>query len=87
MNPKPEYDTSKFRAPKKKKGAIYAANIGFRAPKETRERLEWLVRCLNYSANRVLIEAIDGLYYRINNGPTYMPEIELRGRDLAKYVR
>lgn len=76
-----------FRGPKKKKGAIYAANIGFRAPKETRERLEWLTKCLSYSANRVVIEAIDGIYNQIRLGPTHTPEVVLRGRDLAKYVQ
>lgn len=75
-----------FRAPKKKKGPIYADNIGFRAPKETRERLEWLHKCLQISANRIVIEAVDGAYNQIMLGPTHTPEFILRGRDLKKYM-
>jgi hypothetical protein len=91
MNPKTSvsssYDGMGFRGPKKRKGAIYAANIGLRAPKETRQRLEWLVRCLSYSANRVVVEAIDAIYNQIRLGPTHTPEVVLRGRDLSKYVQ
>jgi len=86
-NPNPDYSSMGFRAPKKKKGPIYAENIGFRAPKETRERLEWLTKCLSYSANRVVIEAIDSIYNMIQMGATHTPEIVLRGRDLKKYVQ
>jgi hypothetical protein len=76
----------KFRAPKNPDVKILADSIGFKAPKETRERLTWLRKCLNYSANRIVIEAIDAIYNEIQLGHTHTPDIVLRGRDLKKYV-
>ena len=80
------YDKSKFRAPKKRKGALYAANIGFRAPEETRRRTGALVKVLNYSANRVVIEAVDAIYDQIFSGLNFTPDIILRGRRLKDIV-
>jgi hypothetical protein len=77
----------KFRAPKNPDVEILADSIGFKAPKETRERLTWLRKCLNYSANRIVIEAVDAVYNMIQVGHTHTPDIVLRGRDLKKYVQ
>ena len=84
--PNPSTKGIKFRAPKNPNVPILADSIGFKAPVQTRERLTWLRKCLNYSANRIVIEAVDALYDMINIGHTHTPDIVLRGRDLKKYV-
>lgn len=77
---------SGYRAPKRKKGSIYADNIGFRAPIDTRKKLDWLVRLYSYSANRLVIEAVDCIYDQVLAPSGLSPLLVGKGRDLAKYA-
>jgi hypothetical protein len=69
----------KHRAPSKREGGL-SDTIGFRAPKETREKLDRVSRLLNYSCNLVVIEAVNAIHDMIYTGPTHTPAIVLRGR-------
>jgi hypothetical protein len=76
----------KHRAPRKTKDGGLSDTIGFRAPKETREKLEKLSKLLNYSCNLVVIEAVNSVYDMIYTGPTHTPALVLRGRALKDIV-
>jgi hypothetical protein len=65
----------------KREGGL-SDTIGFRAPKETREKLDKLSKLMKYSCNLVVIEAVNALYDLIYIGPTHTPSIVLRGRAL-----
>jgi hypothetical protein len=75
----------KHRAPSKREGGL-SDTIGFRAPKETREKLDKISKLLNYSCNLVVIEAVNAVYDLIFTGPTHTPAIVLRGRALKDIV-
>ena len=76
----------KHRAPKKTKEGGLSDTIGFRAPRETRDKLEKLSKLLNYSCNLLVIEAVNSIYDLVYVGPTYTPLIVLRGRALKDIV-
>lgn len=76
----------KHRAPKKTKEGGLSDTIGFRAPKETREKLEKLSKLHNYSCNLIVIEAVNALFDMTYIGPTHTPQIVLRGRALKDVV-
>lgn len=75
----------KHRAPQKREGGL-SDTIGFRAPKETREKLDKLSKLMKYSCNLVVIEAVNGIHDMIFTGPTHTPAIVLRGRALKDVV-
>jgi hypothetical protein len=77
---------TKHRAPKKTKEGGLSDTIGFRAPLETRQKLERLSKLLNYSCNLVVIEAVNSIHDLIFIGTTHTPQIVLRGRALKEVV-
>jgi hypothetical protein len=77
---------TRHRSGKKIKEGGLSDTIGFRAPLETRQKLEKLHKLLNYSCNLVVIEAVNSLHDQIYVGPTHTPQIVLRGRALKDVV-